>query len=946
MNRILSLIISFLLASTFLLQAQTGTDVLPLNPKASTGKLPNGITYYILPNQKPEKKVELRLIINTGSLSEDDDQQGLAHMAEHMAFNGTTNFKKNDIVSFLQDIGVGFGNDLNAYTFFDRTVYILPIPVEKPGNLEKGFQVLEDWAHNVTYLTEDIEGERAIILEESRLGKGADERMMRQWLPLYFNGSRYASRLPIGKDSIIKNFPPQRIRDFYRDWYRPDLMAVAVVGDITREKALELIQKHFSGIKPVANPRPLPAFEFPAYQQDLASINTDREATSYAIQIAWPASPEKALTTMADYRRSLVKSLFTAMLNSRYREITQKPNPPFVFAAGSFSSYVRGFDQFSLNAGTGSENPMKALDALIAEVERMKKFGFTAPELERAKKNLLANYESSYNNRDKTESFLLIDEFVNLYLDGTAAPGIENEYNYVKTFLPAITLEEVNALAAPLKGDAKKFISITGPENAAVKLPTEAELIAAVEKAGQQTVTAYEEKAVATSLLAAVPRAGKIVSRKKNPQTTATDLVLSNGVTVSIKATDFKDDEIILMAQRPGGTSNYGLADLYSARYAGAVQAAMGYGSFTPADLQKALSGKKVTAGAMMSDTRDMISGNSTVKDLETMFQLLYLKLTGQRKDTALYQSFLKKQKAQMMLMMANPQTSFIDTLGRFLYNNSPLAPISIPKAADFDKIDLDRSMAIYRERAGDVTGMHFVITGSFREETLLPLIETYLASLPASGKKTQFRDNKVRPLKGSHRFTYEKGKEEKSLVLQIHSGDVAYSEDLKMKAEAMTEAMNIRIIEDLREKVQGIYGGGIQGGLSKEPYPNFQLLVVLPTGPAKVDTLLTALHAEIDTFQQKGPSVDLLNKVKKQWLESHKEDLKDNSAWAEALLENKVDKVPFARFLNYESFVNKLTPKDLQQAARLLLNNKNRVIAVQMPEKKKETKPEEKKPF
>ena len=936
---------SLLLGCGLSLPAQNSNDTLPLNPRVTAGKLPNGITYYILPNKRPEKKVELRLIVNSGSLSEDEDQQGLAHMVEHMAFNGTTHFKKNDIVSFLQDIGVGFGNDLNAYTSFDRTVYILPIPVEKEGNLEKGFQVLEDWAHNVTYLTEDIDGERPIILEESRLGKGAEDRMLRKWLPAYFNGSRYASRLPIGKDSIIRSFPHERIRDYYRTWYRPDLMAVAVVGDITPEQALAMVRKHFGDIKPVAGGRPLPAFDFPAYTQDVASVVTDKEATGYQVQIAWPAFTAKALTTFGEYRNSLVRSLFNAMLNSRFREIAQKPNPPFLFAGGSFESFVRGFGQFSIQAATGSENPAKAIDAVVAETERVKKFGFTAAELERARKNLLSGYESAYQNRDKTESNQLIEEFISLFLESSAAPGIENEFTYVKNFLPQITLEEVNALAEKLKGDQKKFISITGPESATVKLPSEAELIAAVQKAEKQNVTPYEEAAVAAELLSTPPKAGKVISKKKNPQTTATDLVLSNGITVSLKPTDFKADEIVMKAERPGGTSNYGLADLYSARYAGPAQAAMGYGNFSPADLQKALSGKKISAGGMLSETRDMYMGNSTVKDLETMFQLLYLKVTAQRKDTALFNSFIKKQKAQTLLMMSNPQTSFIDTLGKFLYNNSPMAPLSVPRATDFDKISLDRSMAIFKERMGDATGMHFVFTGSFTEESILPLIEKYIASLPASGKKSNFRDNKVRPISGSHHFVYNKGKEEKSLVLQIYSGGVAYSEDLKLKAEALTEAMNIRIIEDLREKVQGIYGGGIQGGLTNEPYPSYQLIAVLPTGPAKVDTLLIALQAEIDTMQKKGPSKELLDKVKKQWLEQHREAMKDNNAWADALMENKVDKTPINRFLAYESFVNKLTPADLQKAAQLLLSNRNKVIAVQMPEKKAE-KPEEKKPF
>ncbi len=917
------------------------TDPLPLNPKVITGKLPNGLTYYILPNAKPEKKVELRLALNSGSVSEDDDQQGLAHMAEHMAFNGTKNFKKNDIVSFLQDIGVGFGNDLNAYTSFDKTVYILPIPTDKPGNLEKGFQVLEDWAHNVTYKTEDIEGERQIILEESRLGKGAQDRMQQKWLPAYFNGSRFGARLPIGKDSIIANFNPDAIRRYYKDWYRPDLMAVIVVGDITKEKGMELINKHFAGIKPVVNPRPVPEFNFPAYSSDKAIIVTDKEATNYSIQMAWAAFKDNPLTTFGDYKKSLTENLFNSMLSARLREITQKPNPPFLFAGGSFGGFIRGFNQFFLNANTGNNDPTKAVSVLVQEIERVKQFGFIDAEFERAKKNILANYESAYKNKDKTESGDIIEEFITYYLDGVAAPGIENEYEYVKKMLPEIKLSDVATITDRLKGEGKVFYNITGPEKSeGFALPKEEALIALAKEASMAKVTPYEEAAIAKNLLSKEPKAGKVVKKTPNAKLGTTDLTLSNGVTVTLKSTDFKDDEIVMSASRLGGSSNYTLKDKYSAQYAGPIQAAMGYGTFAPQDLTKALSGKKVSAGGFFSETRDGFSGSSTIKDLETMFQLLHLKVTDQRKDTALFSSFTKKQKSQVAMMMANPQAAFIDTLLKFAYNNNELAPSPFAKPADFDKIDLDRSQQIFRERLGDVTGMHFVIVGSFKEAEMIPLVEKYIASLPASGKKTNFVDRKVRTIRGNKTLEIKKGKEQKSLILQMYNGEVTYSQDLAMKAEAMTEAMNIKIIEELREKVQGIYGGGIYGGLQKEPYASYSMMAQLPTGPEKVDTILKALKIEIQKVQKNGPDQSTLDKVKKQWLEAHREELKKNGSWANELLEAKVSGNNIDRFVNYDKYVNALTTKDIQKAAQVFLNPANMITGVQQPEKIEAPKP------
>jgi zinc protease len=432
-------------------------DKLALDPAVKTGKLSNGLTWYFRQNKKPEQKVELRLVLNAGSICEDDDQQGLAHMAEHMAFNGTTHFKKNDIVSFLQDIGVGFGSDLNAYTSFDQTVYILPIPTDKPGNLEKGFQVLEDWAHNVTYKNEDIEGERAIILEESRLGKGANDRIFRKVYPKLLAGSRYADRLPIGIDSIIKNFKYDAIRRFYKDWYRPNLMAVIVVGDIDQVKAEELIKKHFAGLTNTVNERPRITVDVPAYKKAEAMVVTDKEATSYNVSVNYSVYENPPLSTVAGYRADLVKQMFTTMLNQRMQELTQQSNPPFLFGQSSFGSYARYYEGFSAFASAGTGDPNRALKSLTEEIERVKKYGFTAGELDRAKKNLLNVYERQYNNRDKTESENYAEEYINLFLEQEASPGIAKEFELVKSLAPGITLEEVNAVSSKFKNDSNPW---------------------------------------------------------------------------------------------------------------------------------------------------------------------------------------------------------------------------------------------------------------------------------------------------------------------------------------------------------------------------------------------------------------------------------------------------------------------------------------------------------
>lgn len=905
---------------------------LPVDTAVTIGKLSNGLTYYIRSNKKPENKVELRLVLNAGSINEDEDQLGLAHMAEHMAFNGTKNFKKNEIVSFLQSIGVGFGSDLNASTSFDETIYILPIPTDKPGNLEKGFQILEDWAHNVTYLDEDIEDERAIILEESRLGKGAGERMFKKILPRLLKGSLYAERLPIGKDSLIRSFKPDVIRRFYKDWYRPDLMAVIVVGDISKSSAEALIKKHFEGLQNPANARPRKYVEVPTYDSDDALIVTDKEATSYQAGIEYPARKKEALVTTADYRSNIIKGLFTTMLNKRLQELTQQENPPFLYASASFSGFARGYENFEIFTSSGDKVPQQAITAAVMEVERVKRFGFTEAELDRAKKNLLASYERAYNDRDKTESDNFVEEYIGHFLNQEPIPGIAREFELVQQFLPGITLADVNAIAEPLKQQQNLFSFVMGPDKDKDQLPAADELLQVVAQAEKSDLKPYEEKAIAAELLSKTPKAGKVVSKKVNAALGTTELVLSNGVTVTLKSTDFKNDQILMAASRYGGTSNYGKADKYNAHYALSIVNAMGFGSFSPTDLQKAMAGKAVSATPFINNTSEGINGVSTVKDLESMFQLAYLKLTEPRTDSSLFASFIQKNKAQLALLSANPQAAFIDTAFTYFYKNDPLAPIMVPKPSYFDSIQLSRAQAIYQELLSNVTGMHFVFTGNFKEADIIPLIEKYIAALPASGKKPGYVDQKVRPIAGNQNITVYKGEEQKSLIISLFHGSVPYSEDLNLKASAVTEVLNIRIIEELREKIQGIYGGGIYGELEKAPYPSYQFVLQLPCGPEKVDTLLKAVDAEIKSLVTNGPSKEVLDKVKQQWLETHKVQLKENGAWSSRLLSAKVEGSSMDRFVNFENYVKKLTIQDVQAAAKLLLNNNNRFTAILMP--------------
>ena len=934
--KILKLLPLFVLLFTSSLFAQQNlNDTLPIDPNVSIGKLSNGLTYYIRQNKKPEQKVDLRLVVNAGSILEDENQQGLAHLSEHMAFNGTTHFKKNDIISFLQSIGVGFGNDLNAYTGFDETVYILPIPTDKPSNIDKGFQILEDWAHNVTDKDADIDDERPIVLEESRLGKGAQDRINRKIYPLQFAGSLYANRLPIGIDSIVKNSPYEALRSFYHDWYRPDLMAVIVVGDIDPAKAESLVKKYFGPNKNPANERQRIHPDVPPYQKSVAKVITDKEATSFVYRVFYSPHKVNPVTTLADFKKDLTKDIFSDLLNQRLRELTQKENPSFVYAAAGFSTQAYGYESFVAYIGTGNSDSLTGLKAFEEELERVKKFGFTEDELKRSKADMLNYIERAYNEKNKTESANYAEEYIRNFLTKEPIPGIANEQKYYKELLPQITIKDVNAVVNKLSENSNQFIALSGPETKdSSSLPTEEEILAVNDKVQKENLKPYEEKAIQSSLLTEIPKPGKIASTKKNSVLGTTDFTLSNGVTVTFKHTDFKNDQLLMSAIRPGGKNNYGLDDKYNAEYMISVISSMGVGNFSPLDLKKALSGKTVSVRPTFSQVSSGFSGSSSVKDAESMMQLVYLYATSPRVDTSLFKSFIQKNKAQLAFLGANPQVGFIDTLFKAMYNNNPLAPIAVPKVEYFDALNLDRIMQMYKENFGDENQMHFTFTGSISEDSIKPLLQKYIASLPATKQKFNYVDNKLRLAKGNIDVNVYKGKEPKVMILQIYSGEVPYSDQLNLKAEAISEVLNIRIDQDLREKIKAIYGGGTEVQFQKIPYSHYEFFLTLPTGPEKVDTLLKASNDEIESIIKNGPSKEDLDKVKKQWKEQHKVNINENGVWLSELEDFYFPGDNPDYFINYDKYVDALTPKEIQDAAKLLLTTHNVITGILRPEK------------
>ena len=911
------------------------TDPLPISPEIKMGKLSNGLTYYIRKNTRPEKKVELRLAIKAGSILEDDDQQGLAHFTEHMAFNGSKNFKKNDLVSFLQSIGVEFGADLNAYTGFDETVYILPIPLDKKENLDKGFLVLEDWASTVAFDDTEIDKERGVVLEESRLGKGANDRMNKVIYPKLFEGSKYAVRLPIGKEDILKNFKYDAIKRFYKDWYRPDLMAVIVVGDIDPAEAEKMIKTHFEKLKNPAKPRPRLYATMETRKTSEGLVVTDKEATNHILQILYSNKVAKPDLIVSDYRDQIVKGLFSAMLSQRMQELTQKPNPPFVFGGSNQGGFVQGYEVYSSFAVVSKAGAEPAIAAVIQENERARKFGFTANELDRTKKSMLRNMERAYNERDKSESENYADEYIRNFLEQETIPGIENEYNYYKQFMDGITLEEVNQLAVKLiPSNENKLVILQGPEKADFAIPSQSDLLAWVNNAEKIPVTAYEEKAVAASLLEKAPEGGKIIFSKENKELGYYELKLGNGVKVILKPTDFKNDQVVMSATRFGGQSLYPDKDMFNAQYAATVVQQMGVKDMSPTDLRKVLAGKTVNASPRISSLSEGMTGQSGSSDVEAMLQLTYLYFTLPRKDEALFSSFVTKQQAMYQNLMSNPQAVYQDSMQVIMYQKHPRGP-RVPRAEDFNKVNVDRALEIYKERFGNASGFTFIFVGSFGVNTIKPLIAAYLGSLPSSSTVTaNFKDLGLRPVKGVVKKEVKKGTEPKSFISLAFTGEAPYSDDANLKLQALIEVLNIKLIESLREELSGIYGGGMRGSLSKNPYNNYSITVSLPCGPENVDKLIKATMDEIKKIKDNGPAEADLNKVKETWAKQYQEDLKDNNYWLGKLQQNVEIGSNTGDVLTFEKRIQALTSKDVKEAANLYFNMNNYLQVILNPEK------------
>jgi zinc protease len=829
------------------------TSPLAVDPDVRIGKLDNGLVYYIRYNKKPEKRVELRLAVNAGSILENEDQQGLAHFMEHMNFNGTKSFPHNELIDFLQKTGVKFGADINAYTSFDETVYMLQLPTDDSVLLNKGYQVLEDWSHNALLDDKEIDKERGVVIEEWRMGLGAQDRMMKKFFPVIFKGSMYANRIPIGKVDILQNFKHELLREYFQDWYRPDLEAIVIVGDIDPAKAEAQVKAHFSGIKNPASEKPRKVYDIPDNKEPLIAVTTDKEATENYVLMFYK-HPLQKVKTLGDYKDKLTAQLFTGMLNNRFSEISQKPESPYVYAGGEYGQFLaRNKNAYMVNAMSKENQIDKSLEVLLAENERVKRFGFTRTEFERQKEDMLSQYEKASKEFDKTESMSLTNDYVSNFLTEDPIPGARKAYKYVKNLLPEIKLEDINALAKEFVTDDNMALVVMAPDKPGVEVPTEADILKIIKNSKSTDLQPYVDKFKEEALVTDSLKGSAVVSKTVNADLGFTELKLANGVTVVLKPTHFKNDEILLSGYCLGGTSNVPDNSFMSANYATQVIEMSGAGNFDNVELEKKLKGKTVEVHPYLNDTKEGFNGNCTPKDLETMMQLVYLYFKGPRKDTTAFKAFMSQLENQVKFMKGSPIMSFYDTLFKSTYPGYKRM-IIFPTPEQLSEINLNRLYKIYVSRFASAREFKFFLTGNFSIDTITPLLTKYFGSLPSQIRPENWVDVSPTFPSGKINNTLYKGTDPQGMVGIVMSENFDWNPKNLLELNMLKEIVSIKLIEVIREKMSGVYSPQVMMNMTHFPKTKFQFIVMFGCSPKAADKLTKAVFGEIKKIREAGP--------------------------------------------------------------------------------------------
>lgn len=935
MKKILLFLVVALMTMGTALVGQQMSDPIKNDPNVRIGKLSNGLTYYIRANKKPEKRVEFRLAVNAGSMQETEAQVGLAHFVEHMAFNGIEGYPGNTMISELQKLGVSFGGGINAYTSFDETVYEITMPVEDPKNLEFGLNILKGWANGLILDDKEIDKERGIIIEEYRNGLGAQDRMRKKWFPVAFNGSRYADRLPIGTLENLETFKYQTIKDFYKEWYRPDLQAVIVVGDINVDQVEAMIKEKFGSIPARTNSQPKIMYPIPGNPTPMAVVCTDPEAGGSQVMV-FNKYNYFAMKTIGDFKKQMTHQLYNMMLRSRISELQQDPKVPFIDASAGYENFIGQCDAYSSSVSAKEGQIENALMAILRENNRVLKYGFLETELKRAKEELLNNYEVAANEADKTESARFAVEYVENFLRQAPIPGAKREFTFAKKYLLEISLEDVNDLAKQWITKENMVAVVLAPQKEGLVIPTETKILEIINDPSLNNVEAYVDTYKEQELVnvaALVP--GKVTNTVELPEVGAKQITLSNGIKVILKKTNFKNDEILFTAKSKGGMSLYPESDLPSLHFASQFIDRAGIGELNFSSLEKKMKGKKVGLAPNIGFESEGFDGSSTPKDLEFFFQYLNAFFTNPRFDPTVRDLVINETLEQMKTIKAMPMYRFIGELLGVMTQNDPYQASVLNMSEDFvKKANYERAFQIYKERFANPADFTFTFVGNFDEATMIKYLELYLGSLKTTTQVENFKSgvDKGFPKKSIRQNVYA-GTEQQSFVGIALSEPIPYTAENNMIVNQISEALQIELIEVIREQMSGVYSPMLQMQASKYPKAEYMTFVMFGCSPTNTDTLATAVMDILKNFQKNGPKKETLEKVKQQMIKERQTNMDKNNFWLSYISNRTFNDDLLNTINNYEETVNKVTNEDIVKFMKKYVNLKHTVRIDMYPE-------------
>lgn len=921
-----------LLGQTMLIDTTSLNKKIPIDPTIKMGKLSNGLTYYIKHNAKPKNKAELRLVLNAGSILEDEDQLGLAHFIEHMAFNGTKNFPKNKLIDYLQSLGVEFGADLNAHTSFDETVYKLSVPTDEK-TFDTSLQVLRDWADGITFSHEEIDNERGVVAEELRARSGAGMRMYYKSIPIITNNSRYAERSPIGTLDVIMNSKYDVMKRFYNDWYRPDLMALVLVGDFDVEETETKIIEIFKNIKPVKAPKERVYHKIPKNNEPKITVITDKETKGVKVSV-YIKKQETDVETLKDYKQEVLKSLYSGMLRQRLSEVSIQSDAPFLSATAGIGNFLANMDCYYLRANLKEDKINEGIDALLTESERAKEFGFTTTELERYKALLLNNADLRRKETGKLSTKYYIEQYIDNFTDNVPIPSDAFKYEFYKEAFPSISVEDVNNVSKQWVREDNMAIVVNAIEKTDLKLPTENEIEEIFKSVTSKNIEAYKDKLGDIQLMPNKPKPGKIINEAYNKKVDVTTWKLANGVTIIVKPTQFQNDLISMTGFRPGGSSVAPDSLYVSARNAGNIIGSSGVNYISKTDLKKLNMGKTLSVTPRINFYDELFSGSSSSKDLERMMQLVNLYFTNPNKDKNVFDAFKENFKSTNKDQDNSPGAYFEKRISEIMTQNH-LRATSLTEAQIEEGLNLDDVYDFYKERFSSANRFTFLFVGSFEIDSLKAYVTQYLGSLPSNLNKTSsWRDIGLRYTEGVIKDTIIKGVDDKSKVDMRFVGSFKFSLEEKKKLSLLGKLLKIKLTEEMREKMAGVYGVQVSGYASEIPYNWYRMNVRFTCDPNNVDKLTKKVLEEIEKIKKNGALSEDLTKIKEAELANAKDAMEYNGYWIFKLKEVYKYGLDYESILDYETGINKIDSNMFKEAANTYFNMSNYAEFILFPEK------------